>query len=943
MSNINSWFKDVGCLIFAVGVALMLAACGGGGGGAQVQQGDTQGTVVALIAASTAPDSDGDHLPDDVETYLGTNPQDRDTDHDGIPDFVEIFGTGFVNEASLIPDKNHNGTLAALDADDDGDGIVDGQQLDSDGDGIPDYLEYYGYTYDWMTGKYAAWDGDYSKNYFKTDPHQKSTDQDPFDDNVEITGVNMDVSVTDPGSLPMVPAYPDIVVRLEGYTVTLNQELTWTQGSSLAKGTTWDRTAETSNSNTTERNWEVGISTKVTYGLNLGGEAEFHANYGEKYGSTSGTSNSVSSGGSILSEQNWTSASTQNPVDVAHIKLFLKVYNKGTAVASNLIPTITLKIGGHNIATFEQGNAQINLLEPGSVYPATPGVYWVIDSIDTGAGVTPISLTLGELKALESGAPVSITLTQMAANVMLRNPATGAYESAGDWNEYMARIRAVSANLFFDKGDGNTVRALVYADDGITSPIITLGDALVWAAKGRQDPVTHNVFISYYDEVSKRMRETSLAGWHFAADGDTYKANGFSDANPMPADFNIATLRLNPQSFVMAKAPRAQVPGAATSPSILSAYYDPTTGGVNAVVSDYNGIKTVEFIDKNGNSRLMHEDIPDSSFYVYTPAQDIANYPTGYQFAGTELVRVTNVNNESTTQMLTGSYAAPVNTAPRIVSVSVDLANHKLTAHVESDTALDAAPAFVRLYGVVFTPALGYGNGYCQMERVSNWYADPTGWECTLNSGWTSFANIDGSSVVAYAGPGLYTTRNVTAADEHLHTNGSGYMYGIRERYIPLFWPTPKEYFDMIDFDTGTKTYYLSAAKINDFNIASVPAYATHDAWVKVRDDERFYPYFNVAVLYVGVDGVAGLDYDAITLAQIQGMQIPASPSLTWFDGTDGQQLVFVYRTNGNRYGKMRIRVTEHWYADSLNSMGTTFAFCHFGAFHYDFVTFTAP
>lgn len=146
-------------------------------------------------------------------------------------------------EAAQIPDGKQNMKIAALDSDDNGDDINDGLQIDSDGDGIPDYLEYYGFTYNWMTVKYVAWDGDYSKVYYKTDPHQKSTDQDPFDDNVEVTGVNMDVSVAAPGNLPMVPAYPDIVVSLEGYSVTLNQQITWTEGSSFAKGTTWERTS----------------------------------------------------------------------------------------------------------------------------------------------------------------------------------------------------------------------------------------------------------------------------------------------------------------------------------------------------------------------------------------------------------------------------------------------------------------------------------------------------------------------------------------------------------------------------------------------------------------------------------------------------------------------------------------------------------------------------
>ena len=928
-------------IVLPFSVLALLAGCSGSGG-SQVQPGDTQGKILAMISDSTAPDSDGDYLPDDVEAYLGTNPNDRDTDHDGIPDFVEIFGTGYVNEAAVIPDKNNNMKIAAVEADDNGDGINDGQQLDSDGDGISDYLEYYGFTYNWMSGKFVAWDGDHSKTYYKTDPHQKSTDQDPYDDNVEVTGVNMDVSVSDPGNLPMVPAYPDIVVQLEGYSVTLNQQITLTEGSSLAQGTTWQRTTGSSSSSTTERNWGISNSTKFSFNPFSLAETTIQVNYGEKYGSTSGTSYQESTTGSILTTENWSRASSENPTDAARIKLFLKVYNKGTAVASAVIPTLTLKIGGHNVATFERGNSQINLLEPGGVYPAAPGVYWVADSVDTGAATAPLSLTLGELKALECGAPVSITVTQMAANVMLRNPRTGVYENAGDWNEYTARIKAVSANLFFDKGDGNTVRALVYADDGVTSPMVTLGDAVIWAAKGRQDPVTNEIFITYYDEASKSNRETSLADWHFAVDGDTYKANGFSDVNPMPTGFNIASLRLNPRSFVVAKAPRDQVPGAGNGPTIQVAYYDPVVNAVTAVASDYNGIKTVEFVDKNGTARPMLEDIPGSSFYAYAPGQDIANYPNGYVFNGSELVRATNVNGESTSTLFIAVYTPPTPQPPRIVSVSVDYQLHKLYAHVESDLPLDAAPAFVRVYGEIFqTP--DYGDGFCEMKRVSNWYEDPTGWVCNLDAGWTTFAQIQGATVVAYAGPDLYSSREVTAADEFVHTTGKGTMTVMQE-VLPFVGVYLRTLFDTLDLDTGNLSYFLSPSTggitpppAANFKLNATPGYESYDVWLRIISGGLFVD-FGVDSLYLGKQGDPGVDFNSITRGDIQGMSLqPAfnTQNISMWDNN-----VFVYHTPDGRYGKLRIRCWS-WWTGFYAYHGVHFGYSGpIGTVDYEFTTF---
>jgi len=122
----------------------------------------------------------------------------------------------------------------------------------------------------------------------------------------------------------------------------------------------------------------------------------------------------VSVGGSVLDEENWSRARTTNPTEAAHLKLRLKVRNFGTACASNILPTLTLRIGGINVATFEPGNAQVNLLVPGAVYPPEPGVHWVVDSIDTGSGVRPLALTMEELRALERGAPVSNIAHQSA-------------------------------------------------------------------------------------------------------------------------------------------------------------------------------------------------------------------------------------------------------------------------------------------------------------------------------------------------------------------------------------------------------------------------------------------------------------------------------------------------------------------------------------------------
>jgi hypothetical protein len=63
----------------------------------------------------TGPDTDGDLLEDDLEIALGTDPDDPDTDHDGIPDGWEVLGHEGVDYAALGCDPRHRDLLVEMD------------------------------------------------------------------------------------------------------------------------------------------------------------------------------------------------------------------------------------------------------------------------------------------------------------------------------------------------------------------------------------------------------------------------------------------------------------------------------------------------------------------------------------------------------------------------------------------------------------------------------------------------------------------------------------------------------------------------------------------------------------------------------------------------------------------------------------------------------------
>ena len=91
-------------------------------------------------------DTDGDKLSDELEKYFNTDLSKRDTDSDGLDDYVEII---VLNYDALNPDSDNNGVLDG-EEDFDGDGFKNIEEIkmglnptlsDTDGDGVSDKEE----------------------------------------------------------------------------------------------------------------------------------------------------------------------------------------------------------------------------------------------------------------------------------------------------------------------------------------------------------------------------------------------------------------------------------------------------------------------------------------------------------------------------------------------------------------------------------------------------------------------------------------------------------------------------------------------------------------------------------------------------------------------------------------------------------------------------------
>lgn len=528
-------------------------------------------------------DGDGDGLYDKVEIYLGTDPSHWDTDRDGYGDGHETFHQ--VPTGTPIADQDADSLIKALDIDDNGDGDHDGWVLDFDGDGIADFLEIYGFV--WNYPFLDPWDGDIGIPYFKTNPNRPSTDRDPYWDYDEATdGPGMDDFVKSPGDHPNIAALPNIVImpNTDGggnwWEVTLNQTLTTVEGTSVAKGTNWSEDTYNLTAQTDEYHWEVAEEVSVSLS-DAGGSVSL--SYGESHSEQKTTGTVRSEGGNILNSREWSTATCTTPLEAASIKFYLKAKNVGTCPVAEAVLTVNLLIGGKQVLTFELDS--LPTLAAGGEFDFVLDLY--------NDFLPSKYLTLNELRLLDTGAPVTLQVYDILGGKVL-----GSF--GPDWDYYQLNAEEVCARLFLDLGNGNTTEHLVWAGTGenANEPAVTLTDALVWAANAQEiGGIPH---IQFYEPGGVLAEPASIDGWYFKLDDTTYKNVSGNIHDP---DFNLFDTVLTRDSVVVAKAPPI-----AETPRIHWAELSAREGVIKAHADDYflrQELFEIYFVDKSGTSHPM--------------------------------------------------------------------------------------------------------------------------------------------------------------------------------------------------------------------------------------------------------------------------------------------------------------------------------------------------
>nr|QNO55656.1 hypothetical protein AMFAPHJD_00031 [Methanosarcinales archaeon ANME-1 ERB7] len=392
-------------------------------------EGNTAQALISVrISADPINDTDEDGLNDLEEYWWLCDPNDPDTNGDGIDDGESVF--------DRLAYPYSSGSLTELN--------------DLDGDGLPTGAERYYDT--------------------RTDYKTFSTDGDPYGDGQEYFGINM--PRISPADHPLVAAYPDLTARLESITVTPKATITSTTGG--AKQEAWSITTETSDSESFE--WGLAASYTATIGIEFGVLPKATASYTlsghTTWADTHTVTNSKTNSG--WTQEDWSRATTTDTVEAAHLKFTMNVKNRGTAPAEEITPHVSILLGEKPIATITSPTS-INSLGMGE----TSGNF-VVDQGIVGVGGQDIIVTLDELMAIDCGAYLDIETLQVNAKIKKWDGEKNEWVLTGtDYSAYMNEINEDSATLMLVLRDGTYKKYKVVAGSDNYNPGVTLGDAII--------------------------------------------------------------------------------------------------------------------------------------------------------------------------------------------------------------------------------------------------------------------------------------------------------------------------------------------------------------------------------------------------------------------------------------------------------------------------------
>src|SRR3989338_3414612 len=166
--------------------------------------------------ACVIPDSDGDGLTDAEEATYGTDPNDRDSDDDGISDSDEVEDYGSDPLDSDTDDDGLSDEVEIYEM-----GLTDPLDTDSDDDGVSDYDE--DYDGDGLS------DGDEMMGVYPTSAARADSDGDGYSDGEE---VEAGTDTIDANDYPL----PDLIADEDSTAVTITKGVAYVRADGVVVG-----------------------------------------------------------------------------------------------------------------------------------------------------------------------------------------------------------------------------------------------------------------------------------------------------------------------------------------------------------------------------------------------------------------------------------------------------------------------------------------------------------------------------------------------------------------------------------------------------------------------------------------------------------------------------------------------------------------------------------
>jgi hypothetical protein len=235
-----------------------------------------------------------------------------------------------------------------------------------------------------------------------------------------------------------------------------------------------------------------------------------------------------------MATTDWSQAVSTNTEKAAVLDFEVVLTNTGFANASQVQPTLDVMVGSDVIRS-------VKLADPIAELPAQ-GTH--------STHVNDVDLTLEQLKSYQSGAPISLRMNQVDAEVMVpqRDGDTVTYKDGGSWSPFSSAIDNWCTRITVDMGDGTFASYPVMSKVSTGNPI-TLLDALVWSLGVYDNGEYQRLDIpGFLPNQGSAKAVPSFADWLFSLDAN------YTEADIAKYD-SIFDIPLVPGSHIYARSP----------------------------------------------------------------------------------------------------------------------------------------------------------------------------------------------------------------------------------------------------------------------------------------------------------------------------------------------------------------------------------------------------